>query len=208
MAIEASSTQSQPIDEQTLLAGARSDDRAFGKLYDRYLPKVYEFFARRIDDRETAENLTAATFERTLGAIRAGEVGTSFSGFLYRVAGSAVVDHARRGRKPIPRGVRARDLDGPGDREAAEAIANEAATRAFAAAIEGSRLRRAFTRLSDDDRHLIVLRYFDGLEIDELCAAAGVTRQAFAVNLHRALRALRSAMEPTADEAKEASDAA
>ena len=207
MAIEASTTP-QPFDEQALLAGARSDDRAFGKLYDRYLPKVYEFFARRIEDRATAENLTAATFERARNAVHAGEVGASFGGFLYRVAGSAVVDHARRGRKPVPRGVRARDLDGPGDREAAEAIANEAATRAYAAAIEGSRLRRAFTRLSDDDRHLIVLRYFDGLEIDELCAAAGVTRQAFAINLHRALRALRAAMEPATENASEASDAA
>ena len=198
----------QPHDEQSLLTDARSDDRAFGKLYDRHLPKVYEFFARRIEDREAAENLTAATFQRALAAVRADEVGASFNAFLYRVAGSAVVDHARRGRKPIPKGVRAADLDGPGDREAAEAIANEAATRAFAAAIEGSRLRRAFTRLSDDDRHLIVLRYFDGLEIDELCAAAGMTRQAFAVSLHRALRALRAAMEPATAEAKEAIDAA
>jgi RNA polymerase sigma-70 factor (ECF subfamily) len=208
MTIEASSPPSQPIDEQALLAGARSDDRAFVKLFERHLPKIYEFFARRIEDREAAENLTAATFERALGAIRADEVGPPLSAFLYRVAGSAVVDHARRGRKPIPRGVRARDHDRPGDREAAEAIANEVATRAFAAAIEDSRLRRAFTRLSDEDRHLIVLRYFDGLEIDELCAMTGHSRKTLAMNLHRALRRLRAAMDPESGAAAEASDAA
>jgi RNA polymerase sigma-70 factor (ECF subfamily) len=208
MTTAASSPPPQPTDEQALLAAARSDDRAFGKLYERHLPRIYEFFARRLEDREVAENLTAATFQRALGAVRAGEVGPSLAAFLYRVAGSAVVDHARRGRKPIPRGVRARDHDGPGDRGAAEAIANEVATRAFAAAIEDSRLRRAFTRLSDDDRHLIVLRYFDGLEIDELCAVTGDSRQTLAMNLHRALRALRSAMDPVSGEATAASDAA
>jgi RNA polymerase sigma-70 factor, ECF subfamily len=208
MTTAASSLPSQPTDEQALVAAARSDDRAFGKLYERHLPRIYEFFARRLEDRAVAENLTAATFERAFGVIRTGDVGPSLAGFLYRVAGSAVVDHARRGRKPIPRNVRARDHDGPGDREAAEAIANEVATRAFAAAIEDSRLRRAFTRLSDDDRHLIVLRYFDGLEIDELCAVTGHSRQALAMNLHRALRALRSAMDPAAGEATAASDAA
>ena len=208
MTIQASSPPSQPIDEQALLAGARSDDRAFVRLFERHLPRIYEFFARRIEDRETAENLTAATFERALGAIRADEVGPPLSAFLYRVAGSAVVDHARRGRKPIPRGVRARDHDRPGDREAAEAIANEVATRAFAAAIEDSRLRRAFTRLSDDDRHLIVLRYFDGLEVEDLCAVTGHSRQALAMHLHRALRGLRAAMDPQSGNTAEATDAA
>jgi len=208
MAIEAGTTPSQPQDEQALLASARSDDRAFGKLYERHLPRIYYVFARRIEDRETAENLTAATFERGLGAVRSGEVEASLGGFLYRVAGSAVVDHARRARKPIPRGVRASDHDGPGDREAAEAIANAVATRAFAGAIEDSRLRRAFTRLSDDDRHLIVLRYFDGLDIDDLCAVSGHSRQGLAVNLHRALRALRSALDPESGDTRQASDAA
>jgi RNA polymerase sigma factor (sigma-70 family) len=98
--------------------------------------------------------------------------------------------------------MRASDLDAPGDRDAAAAIANDAATRAFAAAIDRSRLRQAFTRLPDEDRNLIVLRYLDGLEIDELCAVIGESRQALAVSLHRALRALRSSID------REATDAA
>jgi len=208
MAIEVRRTHADPAAEQALLADARADDRAFGRLYDRHLPRVYEFFARRLEDRDAAEKLTAATFERALGAVRNEEIAPSFGAFLHRVAASAVVDHARRSRRAIPRGVRARDSDGPGDREAAEAIANETATRAFAAAIERSRLRRAFTRLADVDRKLIVLRYFDGLEIDELCAATGESRQAVAVSLHRALRTLQSEIDAHPSASRETSDAA
>jgi len=178
-----------------------TDAAAFGKVFDAALPRIYEFFARRVDDRQVAEELTTATFERALGVFRDGEVRATFGGFLYRVAASAVVDHARRRRKPIPRDTRASDLDAVGDRDAAAAIANDAATRAFAAAIDRSRLRQAFTRLSDEDRNLIVLRYLDGLEIDELCAVTGASRQALAVSLHRTLRALRSSIDQEATDA-------
>lgn len=201
MAIEASTSPSQPEHERSGGIDAGIDAPAFRKLYDTHLPRVYEFFARRIEERHVVEELTTATFERALGVARDDGVRTSIAGFLYRVAASAVVDHARRRRKPIPRGIRASDTDKPGDREAAEALANESVTRSFAAAIERSRLRQAFTRLPDEDRNLIVLRYFDGLEIEELSAMTGSSRQELTMRLHRALRALRAAANQEAIDA-------
>lgn len=201
MTIHANQAPSQPEDVRSPVVTRRTDAAAFGKLFDAALPRIYEFFARRVEDRQVAEELTTATFERALGAFRDGEARATFGGFLYRVAASAVVDQARRRRKPIPRDTRASDLDAVGDRDAAAAIANDAATRAFAAAIDRSRLRQAFTRLSDEDRNLIVLRYLDGLEIDELCAVTGASRQALAVALHRVLRVLRSSVDQEATDA-------
>ena len=55
--------------------------------------------------------------------------------------------------------------------------------------------------LNDVHRRVIVLKYFDGLEVDELCAALGCSRQTFAVKLHRALRALRVAVHQEAIDA-------
>ena len=201
MTIQANLTPSQPENEHSAVVPPRANAAAFGKLFDAELPRVYAFFARRVEDRQVAEEMTTATFERALGAFRDDEVRATFGGFLYRVAASAVVDHARRRRKPIPREMRASDLDVAGDRDAAAALANDAATRAFAAAIDRSRLRQAFTRLPDEDRNLIVLRYFDGFEIDELCAVTGTSRQALAVSLHRVLRALRSSIDQEATDA-------
>jgi RNA polymerase sigma-70 factor, ECF subfamily len=202
MAIDASTTPMGAAREHALVASARADAAAFGELYDAYLPQVYGFIARRVGERAVAEDLTAATFRRALGAVRGSDFGaTSFGGFLYRVATSAVIDHARRSRRAIPPGVRASDLDEDGDAEAAESIGNEAATRAFAAAIDRSRLRRALVSMSDEHRRVILLRYFDRLETDELCSVLGSSRQAFAVLLHRALRELRSAMDEAAIDA-------
>jgi RNA polymerase sigma-70 factor, ECF subfamily len=203
MAIDARATRMESVREQALVADARADSAAFGELYDFYLPRIYAFVARRVEDRSVAEDLTATTFERALGAVRREDFrNASFGGFLYKVAANAVVDHARRARRTIPLGVRASDLDeGDGDRHVAESIGDERATRAFAAAIDRDVLRRALLRVPDVHRRVIVLKYFDGLEIEELCAALGCSRNTFAVKLHRALRALRAAIDQEATDA-------
>jgi RNA polymerase sigma-70 factor (ECF subfamily) len=187
--------------ERALVARSRSDASAFGELYDYYLPRIFGFVVRRVGDRAVAEDLTAATFERALGTIRRGDFrNESFGGWLYRVASNAIVDHVRRGRRTVPLGMRASDLDG--DRPDEAAIGDEAALAAFAAALDRDVIRRALVALPETHRQLIVLKFFDGLEIDELCAALGCSRPTLAVKLHRALRALR------AEIARESTDAA
>jgi RNA polymerase sigma-70 factor (ECF subfamily) len=201
MAIDANGSRMESAREQALVAGARADAAAFGELYDYYLPRIYAFVARRVEDRAVAEDLTSTTFERALGAIRRDDFrNASFGGFLYRVAANAVVDHARRARHTIPLGVRAGDL-GDEDAPLADWLADETAARAFAAAIDRDVLRRALLRLADAHRRVILLKYFDGLELDELCAALACSRSTLAVKLHRALRALRSAMDQEATDA-------
>ena len=182
--------------------GAPMDAAAFGALYDDYLPRIYAFIARRLDDRSAAEELAAATFERALRAVREGDLPSHLiSGFLYRVAANAVVDHARRARRSIPPDVRASDFDTGDDRIDAEAISDEAAARAFASAVDRDRLRRALDRLPEVDRRVILLNYFDGLEPAELCVTLGCNPSEAALKLHRALRALRAALNPEASDA-------
>jgi RNA polymerase sigma-70 factor (ECF subfamily) len=202
MALAVNVRRMEAAREQALVASARDDARAFGKLYDEYLAPIYGFIARRVEDRATAEELTAATFERALGAVRGGELEASaFGGFLYRIAASAVVDHARRSRRGIPATVRASDLDDGDDRRVAEAIGSEAASRAFAAAVDRAVLRRALDAIPEGSRRVILLRYFDGLEIDAACAALNATQDALTVRLHRALRILHGALEQEAVDA-------
>jgi len=194
-----STTRMDPAREQALVARARADASAFGELYDWYLPRIHGFIARRVEDRAVTEDLTATTFERALGAVRRADFrNESFGGFLYRVAANAIVDHARRSRWTVPLGARASDYAGlaggePVGRDDAT-LSDDSATRAFASALDRDVLRRALLGLPEAHRRLIVLKFYDGLEPDELCAAVGCSRATLAVKLHRALRALRAAM--------------
>lgn len=198
-----STARMDPVRERALVVRARADPAAFGELYDYYLPRIHGFIARRVGDRDMSEDLTASTFERALGAVRREDFrNDSFGGFLYRVAANAIVDNARRNRHMVPLGVRASDFEGgDGDSEAGRAgidfeasIGDEAAAQAFTAALDREVLRDAMRRLPAGHRQVIVMKFFDGLEPDELAAALGCSRSTLAVKVHRALRALRGAM--------------
>ena len=124
MAIDASTTPMRGSPRARVpLASARWTSPRSASYSTPSSPGSTRFVARRVEDRTVAEDLTAATFQRALGVVRGADFGNaSFGGFLYRVAASAVVDHARRARRAIPSGVRASDLDEGGDAKAAETI--------------------------------------------------------------------------------------
>jgi RNA polymerase sigma-70 factor, ECF subfamily len=186
-------TRLDPTRERALVARARVDPLAFGELYDFYLPRIYGFVARRVGDRDAAEDVTAMTFERALGAVRGSDFrNEAFGGWLYRVAANAVVDHVRRSRRSLPLGRRA--TDGGADDGSESQVGDERAERAFTAALDRDELRRALGRVSEAHRRLLVLRYLDGLSTDELCVVLDCSAATLAVRHHRALRAVRSAL--------------
>lgn len=202
MAPDVHSSHLDSSGELELATRAQTDPGAFARLFDEYLPRVYAFVARRVEDRGAAEELTAATLNRALQAVRSGSLQeSSFGGFAYRVAASAIVDRVRRAGRVIPSGVRAADLDEGNDRSVAEAIGADAAARAFAAAVDRNVLRRSFEAIPDAHFRVILLRYFDGLDTREASAALGCSHKSFSIRLNRALRALSSALDDEANSA-------
>jgi RNA polymerase sigma-70 factor, ECF subfamily len=170
--------------ERSLVARSRDDCAAFGELYDYYLPRIYGFIYRRVQDRDAAEDLTSMTFQRALENVRRpGFRNDSFGGWLYRVASNAVVDHVRRDRRFV-------SIDGVGDRDEPGDLSLDA----LAAALDRDQLRRALLALASNHREVLVLRYYDDLDPAEMCVVLGCTKETLAVRLHRALRALRHAI--------------
>jgi RNA polymerase sigma-70 factor, ECF subfamily len=171
-----------PERERELVSAARNDPRAFAELYDYYLPRIYGFIFRRVQERSVAEDITATTFQRGLEALRRGTFrNDAFGGWLYRVAANSVVDHVRAGSRVVPM-----DDSAPFD--------VEPSLVAFTASLERDELRAAMHRLPETHRRLLVLRFYDDLDTDEICTLLGCSRRTFAVKLHRALAALRGVM--------------
>jgi RNA polymerase sigma-70 factor (ECF subfamily) len=191
-----------PARERDLVDRARADASAFGELYDYYLPRLYGFIFRRVGERSVAEDLTAATFERALGAVRRSDFrNESFGGWLYRVAANAVVDHVRSGRRLVTLGAINGEQSGDDGRATdgsqggrARLTGDEMAVDAFARTLDRDQLARALKGLPETHRRVLVLRFYDDLEVDEICGLLGCSRATFAVKLHRALAALRGAL--------------
>jgi len=193
-------TRMDPARERDLVDRSRLDGAAFGELYDFYLPRLFGFIVRRVGERSVAEDLTATTFERALTAVRRREFrNESFGGWLYRVAANAIVDHVRNGRRLLRLGESAfeTDTDGgdpAGGRHRTIFAGDEAALDQFASMLDRDQLARALRRLPETHRRVLVLRFYDDLDLDEICGVLGCSRATFAVKLHRALAALRGAI--------------
>lgn len=167
-------------DEPDLIRRAQSDPRAFGPLYDRYVGRIYAFLYRRTGDEALAQDVTAAAFEKALrGLPRFRWRGVSFGAWLYRIARHELAQAFRRERTTEPL------LDWHVLEEPAAAGRRSPNGREDA-------LHAAFGRLSDADRDLLTLRFFEDLSSAETAEVLGCSVNAVYVRVHRALERLRA----------------
>jgi RNA polymerase sigma-70 factor (ECF subfamily) len=80
-------------DERLLIKAAQRDPRRFAELYENNFDRVYAFIARRVRNREEAEDLTSEVFHQALANIGRFEWrGVPFAAWLLRMAANAIVD--------------------------------------------------------------------------------------------------------------------
>ena len=176
-------------DDAELVLRAQTDPSAFGSLYRRYVGRIYAFAHRRTWTREAAEDITAATFERAYRHLdRFDADGAGFGPWLYRIAANELVDHYRReGRSRSTRGQRAlRALSDEETHDDLEGVERDGEIQDMLAALDKLRPRY---------QQALTLRYLSGLSADDAAEAMGCSKPVLAVTLHRALSALRRAVE-------------
>jgi RNA polymerase sigma-70 factor, ECF subfamily len=168
-----------------LIEIAKNDKEAFGKIYERYVDKIYKYVYYRVGNQHDAEDLTSRVFFRALAHVESYEDrGVPFQAWLYRIAHNLVANHHRdKGRRKI---IPLEDyitssmftsLDGP------ERAAEEAEDREMMLA--------AIRRLPDDRQQLILLKFVDRLSNAEIGEIMGRTEGAIKSLYHRTLTALR-----------------
>ena len=176
----------QPDSESALLERAREyDATAVAELYDRYSLRIYNYVYHRVGNRSLAEDLTSTVFVRMLEAIRTSKGWhSSFSGWLYRIAHNAVVDHFRSGKQD--RDVPLEDVTLSSSEHLAEA-AERSITR--------ERVRSAVSELTEAQGVVISLKFLEGMTNAEVAELMGKNEGAIKSLQFRGLAALRRAMD-------------
>ncbi len=163
----------------------QGDADAFGLLYDRFQAEIVRYLAHRIGDPDMAEDLAQQVFLKAWQAIPRYEArGVPFKAWLYRMAHNQMVDYFRTRRQTT-------DLDGIDVPEEAEAE-----TLVLAAEMSDA-LGEALSRLSEDHRQVLTLRFLmekSAREIGEIMGRKEVTIRGLQM---RALQALRREIEET-----------
>ena len=76
------------------------DQSSFAELYTAYLPRIFNYVSYRVMDRDLAEELTSAIFERALKNIHTYRKDKgAFSTWLFTIAHNTVTSHFRTVQK-------------------------------------------------------------------------------------------------------------
>jgi len=164
--------------EQVLRARSGDED-AWVAIYQRHYATLYRYVKARVDDRETAEDLTATVFLQALKSIGGyRDRGRPLLAWLYTIARNTVNYHHRAAyRRPTEASLTdTRRESGAGDPELAAVRLD---------------VRRAVAALSRDQREVMVLRYFVGLTTPEVALLLGKHERAVYSLQTRAIKALR-----------------
>ena len=168
----------------------RTSSETLETLYRQHVGSVYAFFSYSVG-RSTAEDLTAATFERVVRAWSRFDSGrASAETWIFAIARNVLIDHVRRQRH----------RSGPSLDEHPEIIERVAtADDPLARAISSEAIAAWLSWLRPRDREVLALRYCVELSVADVAACLGLSE----ANVHqicsRALRRLRALIAESAE---------
>lgn len=175
----------------------QGDAEAFGRLYDRYIDKVFHFIYFRTNrNQHLAEDLTADTFHKALKNIGTWSyIGKDVGCWLYTIARRLIIDHHKSCQARLVRPV-----PDPPDGVLALGHSNISRTvelqpeNTVAAHLLNVELLEAVQKLRDDQREVIILRFLLEETVDRTAQIMGNTPGAIKQMQVRALRNLRGAL--------------
>jgi RNA polymerase sigma-70 factor (ECF subfamily) len=170
-------------DEQSQIAAAQQDPRAFGPLYEHYVDRIYSYIYHRVGNVYDAEDLTSRVFFRAMSHVDTYvDKGYPFSAWLYRIAHNLIANwHRDRGRRPT---VSLEDMViSSRPDEHPESVAQDEDERQL--------LTGAVAQLEPARRELLVLKFNEGLSNAEIGQVLGKSEGAIKSLYHRTLLQLR-----------------
>jgi len=174
-------------DELTLLARARQlDPEALAHIHDTYYTSIFRYVAFRVGDHATAEDLTSEVFTRLLTALRDKNAPqNTLRGWLYGVAARVVSDHHRKAYR-APQ-VELDESLASADHDPADIVDRKMTQES---------VQRAMQDLTEEQRHVLSLRFGSDMPIQDVARALGKSEGAVKQLQARAVAALARKLSP------------
>jgi RNA polymerase sigma-70 factor (ECF subfamily) len=174
--------------DSSLLNAARNmDQAALVKIFDLYSFSLFNYAARLCGDRVLADHIVGDVFAKLLEQLSAGNgPRTNLKSYLYETAYHLIVDESRYSKRRAPLEVAALL---PQESQAGS-------TRLDDQILFQQILHAVRDQLTDDQRHVIVLRFLEEFSLRETALIMGKTINHVKVIQNRAITALRKSIEP------------
>jgi RNA polymerase sigma-70 factor (ECF subfamily) len=179
--------------DEMLVRRTLEDVGAYRLLVDRYAPRLMRYVVRLIRvDRMTAEDIVQDVFIKTYRNLNDFDPDLKFSSWVYRIAHNEAVSYLRK-RSARPQAVRiVEPEDGAADDKfvADLNVEHEVATK-----LDRERVSKAIADLDPKYRDILILRYFEDKDYQEISDIIKRPMGTVATLLYRAKRELKDRLE-------------
>jgi RNA polymerase sigma factor (sigma-70 family) len=152
---------------------------AFAYLVDRHKDKAFNLAFRICGNREEAEEIAQDAFLKAYRSLKDFKMKSSFATWLYRIVYNTAVSLVRTRKK----GVLALE-DFPAD--ATDFLSTNKNQEDAADDYRNSLINFALQKVSEEERGLITLYYYNELETEEISKITGISKSNLKVKLFRA----------------------
>lgn len=162
----------------------KGDTDAFGKIYDALVKSVYRYVYYRTEP-QIAEDITEETFLKAWQNLSKYKKGAHpFSAWVFKIAHNLVCDYYRKNQ-----------IVSEIDENAADPKENTGPEYQVNLKLNQIKLRKAIIKLPENYQQVIVLKYINELENEDIAKAIGKSEGAVRILQFRALKQLRGLLE-------------
>jgi RNA polymerase sigma-70 factor, ECF subfamily len=182
-------------DEATLVRRVQArDELAFQQLVERYQTKIFSIIFGILHNHNDAEDIAQQVFAKVYFSIRNFDFRSSLLTWIYKITVNECYDYLRK--------KRVRKLVYESDFSAEDAQRMEASDPAVDAAAPVDRqlaqrdlIAKLLSKVSKEDRSLILLKEVEGHSVEELAAMTGLNENTIKVKLFRTRQKLLKAAQ-------------
>ncbi len=180
-------------DQELLQAYSGGNDEAISVLIDRNRKKVFDYIMMLVRNRDLADDLFQETFIKAVRSLRENRYADhgKFSAWLMRIAHNQVIDHFRRQKQQNKITNEDAGYDLLNNRLYADGnVEDHMITNQIQEDV-----RRLVDLLSDEQREVVQMRYYQELSFKEIAEKTGVSINTALGRMRYALINLRKLME-------------
>jgi len=167
----------------SIIEGAKSDDSAsLERLCEYVYPRIYGYVYYRIHHPEDTEDLTSEVILKMIKALK--NQRGNFHAWIYKIAANTIIDFYRKRAKRAEVSFTELPHEIP---DKSPAFSEQVLTQ--------ERLRKALNNITEEQRQVIILKFIQGYNNEEVAKIMGKSIGAAKVLQFRALRSLRKYLE-------------
>jgi len=160
-------------DDMLVASYAQGNNEAFDELLARHQTRIYNYILMMVRDEDLANDIFQDTFAKVVTTVKQGRYAESgrFAAWLTRIARNLIIDVFRQEKNQAKVSTDGSDFDILNRRELSDGTVED---EMVDTQIRND-VRALLRRLPDNQREVLVMRYYKNLSFKEIAAVTGVS---------------------------------